>query len=132
MTAWLRQGDCTHCGHCCTRIARAPIVRSERQMAVDPAFYRARGFQAVELDGETQFVLYAWLEAPCPEFRDNRCAIHATKPRTCAEFPRVPLDVVGTPCSYWFERGTERLGGMGSPYPSAEAQLLAEELAHAR
>jgi Fe-S-cluster containining protein len=147
---WERKGECNHCGHCCTMVAREAIVRTDVQIARDPAFYAARGFVPMDVDGETRHVLFAWLKAPCPQQRlqtvvwglgdvktESRCAIHATRPETCVTFPRLPVDIVGTPCSYWFEREvdgtpayaprTERVGGTGSPHPATEQQLLAME-----
>ena len=121
---WTRHGECNHCGHCCTMVSRDVLVRTPEQVQRDAAFYRARGFQPTRVDGELRYILFAWLQAPCPEFKDERCVIHDTKPQTCAEFPRLPVDIVGTPCSYWFERDGVRVGGNGSPHPTNVTQLL--------
>lgn len=127
MSAWARRGECNHCGHCCTAIAREALVRDPREIT-DRAFYDARGFQTVLVDGRAHLVLYAWLYAPCPQHVDNQCAIHDRKPETCAAFPRLPQDIVDSPCSYWFERDGMKVGGAGSPYQVTAAQLQAIEL----
>jgi Fe-S-cluster containining protein len=152
MSEWTRHGECNDCGHCCTMVARDAIVRTDAQVARDPAFYAARGFKPTRVDGDVRFVLFAWLRAPCPqlttvgEARDERvaggvfgdagmtyvpaldarshCRIYETRPETCATFPRLPVDIVGTPCSYWFERDGQRIGGTGSPHPGDEHALL--------
>lgn len=140
MSDWTRQGECNHCGWCCEKVAREAIVRTATQLQSDPAFYAARGFKPMQVDGETKHVLFAWLEAPCPQLRieqipyglggmlpSSRCGIYETRPQTCADYPRLPVDIVGTPCSYWFERGTDRVGGTGSPFPADEHALLRME-----
>jgi Fe-S-cluster containining protein len=129
MTAWVRHGECNHCGHCCTFVAREVLVRTREEIRRDPAFYTARGFAEVEVDGQPRHVLWAWLHAPCPQFTGGRCGIQAVKPETCVAFPQRPQDIVGTPCSYWFERAGVAVGGTGSPFPSSEASLLAVEAA---
>jgi Fe-S-cluster containining protein len=119
-----RQGTCNDCGHCCETFARHAVVRSDVQMAHDPEFYRVRGFQAREIDGEPVSVLLAWIAAPCPAHQDGRCAVHDQKPQTCQDFPKHLADIVGTPCSYWFEAGDVKMGGLGSPYPVSADELL--------
>ena len=140
MSGWERKGECNHCGHCCEMVAREAIVRTDEQVGRDPAFYAARGFKPTRVDGEIRFVLFAWLHAPCPQrnvvqehnglggFREeSRCAIYETRPETCRTFPRLPVDIVGTPCSYWFERGEQKAGGTGSPHPATPYELLEME-----
>lgn len=123
--AWTRHGTCNGCGFCCTTFARQPIVRDVN--VADPAFYRARGFVPVAVDGMPKLVLFAWLQAECPEHVDNACRIYDDRPQTCRNFPTVPADIAGTPCSYWFDDGAHRVGGSGSPYPTTEHQLFAME-----
>lgn len=138
--SWTRHGECNGCGHCCEFVAREVLVRTPEQVARDAAFYRARGFQPVTVDGQVRHVLWAWVHAPCPELRTtvthwtygtetrHRCAIHEAKPETCAAFPRLPQDIAGTPCSYWFEDGDgRRVGGTGSPHPVGVEALQALE-----
>lgn len=133
---WTRHGECNGCGHCCEKVARDVIVRTPEQVRRDPAFYRTRGFQETEVDGEVRHVLFAWLEAPCPELRVvrwgggeiPRCMVYDRRPETCRQFPLLPRDIVGTPCSYWFEDARGRLaGGTGSPHPATTGDLLAME-----
>ncbi len=124
--AWTRHGDCNGCGFCCTAFARQPIVRDPAKVA-DPAFYKARGFTPITVDGAEKIVLFAWLQAECPEHVDSACRIYDDRPQTCRAFPVVPSDIAGTPCSYWFEDGEQRVGGTGSPYPTTEHQLVAME-----
>jgi Fe-S-cluster containining protein len=137
MSEWTRHGECNDCGFCCETVARDVIVRTEAQVARDADYYRARGFKRVMVDGEPRHVLFAWLEAPCPELRTeswsagttSRCAMYDARPRTCREFPRLPRDIVGTPCSYWFEHESTGalVGGTGSPHQATPDELLAQE-----
>lgn len=139
---WERKGECNGCGHCCQMIMRDVLVRTDEQVARDAAYYQARGFQRLMVDGEPRHVLWAWVHAPCPELRTkveqwgygavytHKCAIHEHKPETCQTFPRIPQDIVGTPCSYWFERVEDELtnrvtraGGTGSPHPMTPTEL---------
>lgn len=107
------------------------LVRTEEQVAVDKPFYLARGFQPTEVDGARRYVLWAWLDAPCPQLRTeawaygthHRCSIYETRPQTCQSFPRLPQDIVGTPCSYWFTQDGEAIGGLGSPHKSQVEDL---------
>ena len=146
VSKWTRHGECNHCGWCCEKVARDCIVRTDEQVQRDPAFYAARGFKPTRVDGAIRFVLWAWLEAPCPQKQElsysdglggfgkqSRCGIYLTRPETCQTFPRLPVDIVGTPCSYWFEaesvKGRVSIGGSASPHPGSEAALLALEQA---
>lgn len=135
MTNWVRHGECNKCGHCCEKISRDVLVRTDAQIARDPAFYEARGFKKMQVDGETKHVLWAWLDAPCPELRKDQwmggwaysCGIHAHRPQTCQDFPTLPQDIVGTKCSYWFTCDEVAIGGLGSPHPSKVDELVALE-----
>lgn len=120
MSKWTRHGECSHCGHCCEVIARQPLVRNLAAVD-DPSFYRVRGFV-----GEPA-VLWTWLLAPCPQHQGGTCAVYETRPATCASFPQHPRDIVGSPCSYWFSRGAEMAGGLGSPAPVSVATWLEME-----
>ncbi len=133
--AWERHGECNRCGWCCEKIARDVLVRTDEQVARDAPYYAARGFKRLMVDGEPRHVLWAWIESPCPQLMkkswyggiDYRCRVQDDKPQTCTDFPRLPQDIVGTPCSYWFTQDGKALGGSGSPHPSDVAALLAEE-----
>jgi hypothetical protein len=123
VTDWVRQGDCNHCGFCCETLSRQFVVRQP----VEPywqEFYAARGF--TDVPGGT-VGRFAWLLAPCPQHVGDRCAMGDGKPARCAVFPTQPTEIVGTPCSYWFEAEGIRVGGEGSPFPCTEDGLLAFE-----
>jgi Fe-S-cluster containining protein len=132
---WTRHGECNGCGFCCESVSRDVLVRTEEQVAVDKPFYLARGFQPTTIDGERRYVLFAWLVAPCPELKKEtwaygtqyRCRIYEHRPETCQTFPRLPQDIVGTPCSYWFTHGEHTIGGQGSPHRSTVDDLVAIE-----
>ncbi len=117
-------------------------MRTDAHVAAhDPDFYRARGFERVQVEGgEYRHVLWAWLDAPCPEMdthiwpygKISRCKIQSQKPKTCVEFPRLPQDVAGTPCSYWFTSDDgQAIGGTGSPHASTVEELRSIEGRHA-
>jgi Fe-S-cluster containining protein len=117
---WVRQGDCNRCGWCCHYEVTVRLVRDARR---DPDYWLARGYK-IRPDGCVQVMTDIGL--PCAQFDGEKtCAIYATRPKTCRDFPEHPDQVEDIPCSYWFERigddGTiERRGGEGSPYPTSE------------
>ena len=123
--SWTRSGECNGCGHCCATFGRTPIVRDLSRVA-DAAFYEARGFQPMTVDGRRVHVLWASLEAPCPQYQDG-CTIYPERPATCQAFPEHPRDIVGTPCSYHFTQGAVAAGGDASPYPMTLDAYLALE-----
>jgi hypothetical protein len=125
---WTRQGSCNDCGWCCETIARQPLVR-DLSVAEDPAFYEARGFQPMTIDGRRVHVLWADLTAPCPSYDApyQRCHRYETRPQTCRDFPTHPRDIVGTPCSYHFTREDHAVGGDASPHPMTLDAYLALE-----
>ena len=123
---WTRNGECNGCGECCRTVAVQAIVRDPATV-VDRPYYDARGFAEIELDGTPRLMLLAKLVAPCPRLEGDRCGIYDDRPKTCRDFPTVPLHVVETPCSYWFESDGIRIGGAGSPYPATPATLAALE-----
>lgn len=134
MTGWTRQGECNRCGHCCEHLVRDVQVRTPAEVAQDEPFYRVRGFKAMETTQGTRHVLWAWVAARCPELIVDAypdafpiCRIYERRPQTCQDFPQRPRDIIATPCSYWFERGTEKVGGDGSPYPTSIERLLVLE-----
>ncbi len=123
--SWTRHGECNGCGFCCKTFKRDVEVRPAD--AGDQAFYQARGFKPVHVDGVTRLVLFGWMQAPCLEHSESGCGIYATRPETCRTFPRVPIDIVATPCSYWFTKDEIAVGGDASPYPTTLPALLALE-----
>lgn len=124
---WKRQGECNHCGFCCLFLSNAEIElnTTKGELAtpdgvVDEQHLAVRGFKQQEGDAYTGKAL---LYSPCREFNlhELRCNIQATKPKICVEFPTMPEQVVGTPCSYYFEECADghaaRMGGDQSLYP---------------
>jgi Fe-S-cluster containining protein len=123
---WTRHGECNNCGHCCQTFKRDIVVRDPATVA-DPAFYEARGFTPVMVDGQERLMLTGWMQAPCPAHAGGGCLIYHDRPQTCQSFPTAPADVVDSPCSYWFDNGTAKAGGMGSPHPTTITGLMAIE-----
>ena len=124
---WKRQGECNHCGFCCLFLSnievelnstRAELVDTEGN--VDEKHLHVRGFERGEGDAYHGKALFY---SPCEEYNihEMRCSIQASKPKTCVEFPAIPEQVLGTPCSYYFEECVDghaaRMGGDQSPYP---------------
>lgn len=77
--------------------------------------------RGIELtDGGRKGAVRVDLFAPCKvhDLAGKRCQIYDQRPVTCRVFPERPEQIVGTPCSYWFEREvggqTETLGGNGT------------------
>lgn len=125
--SWERHGECNQCGDCCRFVAREALVRDPSRVS-DPAFYEARGFQRMTLGEKKVLVLLANLVAPCQYLVDgNQCGVYEDRPRTCRDFPQVPLDIVGTRCSYWFSKDGVNVGGSGSPYPADPMVLVRAE-----
>jgi hypothetical protein len=124
--AWQRRGECNHCGFCCETLSRQFVVRRPIEHRWIE-FYKARGFEAVKGSGG-MVGRFAWLTAPCPQHVGDRCAMGTDRPEWCHEFPTQPTEIIGTPCSYWFEQGKHKVGGAGSPYPRDEMGMIDVEL----
>lgn len=90
----VRKGECNNCGYCCQVISRVELYFPTR----DAAFKKARGISPKGTK---------WVDVvdPCQHHTGIGCAIHATRPQTCKDFPQTPEEIEGTPCSYWFEEG---------------------------
>lgn len=126
---WTRRGRCNGCGYCCQFSGRtvAHLVARTLEGTGQPdwAYYEARDFNIQRMaDGTYDVAFPCHLMAPCPQHdvEKQRCRIYETRPETCQKFPEFPSQVLGSPCSYWFERERangelERQGGEGSPYP---------------
>lgn len=108
-TRWTRMGECNHCGACCQNLSRQ-VLKITGGTEVDRPYLELRG--AVPTGAQT-FDLPVWVHAPCVAHESGaatgnggggRCAIYDRRPRTCRDFPWRPDQVVGTPCSYRFER----------------------------
>jgi len=112
---WTRHGECNHCGWCCERIGFGSITLDKQ----DEAYLAIRGFRQTR-QGPTIDIDF-W--APCPAWNHNTdapgCTIHDTDqfPVTCQEYPLRPSLIIKSPCSYWFERDGELVGGDSSPHP---------------
>ena len=116
---WVRRGECNHCGWCCQYQSRSVAEVTNPKGLSDVEYYRTRGFQIHNVNGVPfAATIKVWHLAPCPQIADQRCGIYETRPRTCRDFPVRPEQVVGIPCSYWFENGSEKIGGQGSPFPT--------------
>jgi Fe-S-cluster containining protein len=118
---WIRHGECNGCGACC----RTLVQHIEVRVPVPPLgadYQAARGF-AIAADGTA--LLRGMLVSPCPQLTlENRCRLHpvwngaeSVKPQHCQDYPTAPEQITAYPCSYWFERDGERVGGQASPYP---------------
>jgi Fe-S-cluster containining protein len=116
-----RHGECNRCGWCC-RYAAWSVSRVENPQGLsDPDYYRTRGFTLHFHKGmATMATAQVLHEQRCPEMAGDDCGMieSPARPRTCGEFPSRPEQVIGIPCSYWFETDNGNIGGDASPYPS--------------
>lgn len=125
--AWQRRGECNRCGYCC-RFSFDPVqLFFPNGDAKREAFLKLRGFSPAH-DGE-QAGLSRWARIydQCEHHVADGCAIFGqdARPQMCADFPSKPSQVVGTPCSYWFEDSSGReppVGGDGSPHGDSNAK----------
>lgn len=120
MTQWVRKGECNHCGWCCIfSFDPVGVFFSDR----DPKrneLLQVRGFKPAENDGERGYLAYGDVYLPCPQHKDGRCSIYEKRPELCRTFPVMPSQIIGTPCSYWFEDAEGQAlpaGGDASPHP---------------
>ena len=130
---WTRKGECNHCGFCCMFLSNSltPVNSTAEALTppgkecVDEAHLVVRQFEEV---GPGRYQGGAWLYSPCSEYDMDtlRCGINDKKPMTCREFPTTPDQVLGTPCSYYFERTADdkvfRQGGEGSQFPGRSVE----------
>lgn len=136
-SVWERKGSCNDCGYCCNTLTRADLS-FPMGPRIDREFYRVRGFGFVQAANRQELAMLPRVPVvfPCPSYdqEGKRCTIYENRPRTCREFPTRPEDILGSPCSYWFDRETkdgslEVMGGDGSPHPGhkvLEAAYAAE------
>lgn len=119
---WVRHGACRlGCGACCQSLAQGITVRFVPTVS-EPAYLQARGIGPARPDGTV--TVTGTLVAPCPQLTGAlNCGLHATaqKPQWCQDYPTAPEQITALPCSYWFERDGERVGGTASPYPAGRA-----------
>lgn len=120
-----RRGECNHCGWCCQfeGVHRNVVEPAAGQATVHPSdrrFYELRGGQSVEGGRVVRYLMHAF--APCSAHvkEEKRCLAYADRPDICQEFPSIPEQIEGTPCSHWFEETVEgrvvQRGGEGSPH----------------
>ena len=138
---WTRQGECNHCGFCCLFLASEPHILSFNKDGIknkdggfDAPHAQIRGL-VEQPDGS--MAVPAWFYSPCTAFdtKELRCGIHETKPEVCKDYPWLPSQVIGTPCSFYFEKVTTgddkvlrtlRQGGQASPFPGRTIQMGAK------
>jgi len=118
---WERKGECNGCGACCHALLfNIKLTVDSRAMHPPPLdpYWGIRGVTRRN-DGKGGMVLQfvGDLLNPCPKysFDQKNCTIYETRPKWCADFPTDPSQIQNTPCSYWFERGSEIVGGSGAP-----------------
>lgn len=143
MVKWVRKGECVHCGYCCLFAVNRSRLFIKEPNEQDREFLTVRGFKlaASSLGVGLEYIADSYV--PCPKHVDNRCSIYDKRPEACKLFPQFVEQVLGTPCSYWFEdeEGVEKpMGGDASPYAVKHAQFrelldmknIATELANKR
>ncbi len=119
-----RCGECNHCGWCCDfEAVRRNVVQANDGETLHPSdrrFYELRG--GVTVDNGRKILMVVHEYAPCSAYNKDckRCKDYDNRPLTCQEFPSMPGQIEGTPCSFWFETEVNgeivRRGGGGSPY----------------
>lgn len=117
-TAWVRQGECNHCGWCCQFIGRRTMKFTGRSEDYDRYYLELRG---ATMDSNRTGTAPIAIFLPCTA-HDNeakRCEVYERRPRTCRDFPWNPEQAQGIPCSYWFSRTVngqeEIIAGDGAP-----------------
>lgn len=127
MPKWVRKGGCIDCGYCCVFAINRSKLFMKAPSEQDREFLLTRGFKpTVTPTGEVGLEIMAEAYVPCPQHQNNRCAIYDKRPEACKIFPQYPEQIVGTPCSYWFEdeEGKEKpIGGDASPYARRWAEF---------
>lgn len=111
----VRMGECNNCGWCCQfNGVHRNVVEIE---TADLSFFKLRG--GVETpNGNILYLAHEFLPCSAHNKECNKCKIYENRPQTCQEFPQIPEQIEGTPCSYWFEKDGEKRGGAGSPFPT--------------
>ena len=119
MAKWTRKGDCNHCGWCCIFSVNRSRLFIKAPSDRDREFLLTRGFKPAVTPMGVGLEILAEAYVPCPQHKNSHCAIYDKRPEACRLFPEFPEQIVGTPCSYWFEdeEGNEKpIGGDASPY----------------
>jgi len=118
---YARKGECNGCGWCCQFLMMLRMTvpdRSPEPLTPDMEKFYSLRYGVKGEDNRMRLTVHGF--APC-QAHDNeakRCAIYEDRPQSCKDFPTTPEQIEGTPCSYWFERGEEKRGGLGSPHPT--------------
>lgn len=107
---WVREGECNHCGVCCTLLSTIPLAMTIQVDAKGekPDYWHAavRGMQLKDTKSNVYENPQVFIYAPCREFDmgAQRCKIHPDKPPTCIAWPTEPEQVKHIPqCSYTFK-----------------------------
>ena len=128
MPDWVRKGECNHCGYCCIFAVSRTRLFIEKPNERDKEFLLVRGFKLAVTPMGVGLETVADSYVPCPKHTQSRCSIYDKRPEACKAFPETPEQIMGTPCSYWFEdaMGIEKpLGGDASPYAVKHAKFRA-------
>lgn len=85
-------------------------------------FYKLRG-GLMGVDGKLRVIQHAFIPCSSHDDKAKRCKTYNDRPQICQDFPSLPDQIEGTPCSHWFEMtdadgNVERRGGLDSPYPT--------------
>ena len=126
MAKWIRRGECNHCGYCCLFAVNRARLFIKEPNAQDREFLIIRGINLAVKPMGVGLEYIADSYVPCPKHVDNRCSIYDKRPEACKLFPQFVEQVLGTPCSYWFEdeEGVEKpMGGDASPYAVKHARF---------
>jgi len=118
MSHWVRKGECTHCGYCCT-VAVPEVTVAYPTAKFQPSFsddyWKVRGVKRTTTRDGTQLLQFTGiLINPCPKLDASiptaPCTIYESRPDYCRTWPTVPEQIKGTPCTYWFEEVEARDG----------------------
>jgi Fe-S-cluster containining protein len=125
-----RKGECNHCGWCCQfdgvhRNIVSPPDGVPQLHPSDRKFYELRGGQSPDGGRTIRYLVQAYAPCSAHDKERKRCTIYDDRPLSCTEFPSIPGQIEGTPCSFWFEDVVDgavvRRGGQGSPHPTPPA-----------
>jgi Fe-S-cluster containining protein len=121
-----RLGECNGCGWCCqyesihALTARGP--NGGELPLDDQRFYKLRGGEVVDGGKAVRFLVQGYSPCSNHDAENKACKAYEGRPQSCRDFPSVPQQIEGTPCSFYFEIEVDgekhRRGGKGSPYPT--------------
>ena len=117
---FIADGYLTH--NCCQFMAINRLTIKKQDVTEDSRkFYTLRNGLEGE-DGKIRTVAHMFMPCSAHDNVNRKCTIYENRPQICRDFPVIPDQIEGTPCSYWFEivdeNGNiiERRGGLNSPY----------------